>query len=132
MIDAPTLLHLVAEAITVDPAHQLVAPSLIRSQAPALLLAAVRRGELTDAVAVQRLEALTGVRMRLLSDRVSRRTAWKLAREHGWDSTFDAEYLAVCRLQADALVTIDPTLAAKAAGIVPVAPLAALTDRVSP
>jgi hypothetical protein len=45
--------------------------------------------------------------MRLLGDRVSRRTAWRIAREHGWETTFDAEYLAVTKLQADGLVTID-------------------------
>ena len=42
VIDAPTLLHLVAEDVTISPQHQLVAPNLIRSQALALLLAAVR------------------------------------------------------------------------------------------
>jgi hypothetical protein len=38
----------------------------------------------------------------------------------------DAEYLAITRLQADALVTVDPDLTAKAAGLVPVAPFEAL------
>lgn len=127
MIDAPTLLHLVAEDIKVAPAHQLVAPALIRSQALALLLAAVQRGDITDEVALQRHEGYTEITMRLLGDRVSRRTAWKLARDHGWDSTFDAEHLAVCKLQADALVTIDQALAEKAAGIVPTAPLDVLS-----
>lgn len=128
VIDAPTLLHLVAEDIVVAPAHQLVAPTLIRSQALALLLAAVQRGDITDEVALQRHEGYTEIKMRLLGDRVSRRTAWKLAREHGWDSTFDAEYLAVCKLQADALVTIDRALAEKAVGIVPTAPLEVLSS----
>jgi hypothetical protein len=35
----------------------------------------------------------------VLRDRVSRRTARKIARTNGWDTTFDAEYLAVCQLQ---------------------------------
>ena len=52
--------------------------------------------------------------------------AWRIANEHGWDTLRDAEYLAVTRLQADALVTVDPGLAAKAENIVPVAPLKAL------
>jgi len=64
--------------------------------------------------------------MRLLGDRVSRATAWRIAREKDWDTLRDAEYLAVTRLQADALVTVDPDLAAKAETIVPVAPLQAL------
>lgn len=127
VIDAPTLLHIVAEAIEVDQSHQLVAPNLIRSQALALLLAQVRADEITEAVALQRHERITELKMRLLGDRVSRRTAWKIARERGWDTTFDAEYLAVCRLQGDALVTIDPGMAAKAADIVPTAPVEALS-----
>ncbi len=86
----------------------------------------MRDGQISDEVALQRHERTTEIKMRLLGDRVSRRTAWKIAREHGWDSTLDAEYLAVCKLQADALITIDPATAAKAAGIVPLAPVAAL------
>jgi hypothetical protein len=52
----------------------------------------------------------------------SRATAWRIARDHDWDTLRDAEYLAVTRLQADAL----PTLAAKAQQVVPVAPPQAL------
>lgn len=65
--------------------------------------------------------------MRLLGDRVSRRTAWRIAREQGCDTTYDAEYLAATKLQTDALVTIDSALAAKAKDVVPLAPLEALT-----
>jgi predicted nucleic acid-binding protein len=127
VIDAPTLLYLVSERVEVSPAHQLVAPNLIRSQALSLLLAGVRDGEISETVALERHDRLTETKMRLLGDRVSRRTAWRIAREQGWDTTFDAEYLAVTKLQADALVTVDAALAARAAGIVPVAPLTALT-----
>jgi len=126
VIDARTLLHLVAENLDISSAHQLVAPNLIRSQALSMLLEAVRDGEITEAEALRRHERLTEIKMRLLGDRVSRRTAWRIAREHGWETTFDAEYLAVCKLQADALITIDEALAAKAAHIVPLATLGAL------
>jgi predicted nucleic acid-binding protein len=126
-IDAPTLLHLVASEIAIAPEHQLVAPNLVRSQALTLLLQQVDAGEITEAVALERHERVTELKMRLLGDRVSRRTAWKLARQHGWSSTYDAEYLAVCTLQADALVTIDPSMAERADGIVPLAPLSALS-----
>ena len=129
VIDAPTLLHLVAESVEISPEHQLVAPNIIRSQALSLLLASVRQGDLSEAVALAHHERFTEMKMRLLGDRVSRRTAWKIAQEQGWETTFDAEYLAVTRLQADALITIDPQLAAKAADIVPLARLAALTAR---
>lgn len=46
---------------------------------------------------------------------MSRRTAWNIAQEQGWETTFDAEYLAVTKLQADAFVTIDAAMAAKVA-----------------
>ena len=127
-IDARTLLYIVANDIEIDPDHQLVAPNLIRSQALTLLLADVRSGNITEQVALQHHERFTALKMRLLGDRVSRRTAWKIALAHGWDTTFDAEYLAVCQLQADALITIDPTLAAKAEGIVSLAPLEMLSS----
>ncbi len=126
VIDAPTLLHLVAEGVEVSPEHQLVAPNIIRSQALSLLLAGVRQGDITEAVAMQRHERLTELKMRLLGDRVSRRTAWRIALDNGWETTFDAEYLAVAKLQADALVTIDAELATKADGVVPLAPVEAL------
>ena len=120
VIDAPTLLHLVAEGIQAGTDHQLVAPNLLRSQALALLFQDVRRGELTEEQALDRHESLTGVKVRLLGDRVSRRVAWQIARELGLESTVDAEYLAVTRLQADAYVTVDPIARARADGIVPV------------
>lgn len=126
MIDAPTLLHLVDNALVVDPGHQLVAPNGIRSQALQLLLRDVRLGERTDRAALKVHDALTELKMRLLGDRVSRATAWRIAREQDWDTLRDAEYLAVTRLQADALVTVDPGMAAKARTIVPVEPLEVL------
>jgi predicted nucleic acid-binding protein len=127
VIDAPTLLHVVTERVPVAPEHRLVAPQLLRSQALALLFDAVRRGELTEAQALDRHEAMTGVKVRLLGDRVSRRLAWNIAREHGLDSTADAEYLAVTRLQADLFVTVDAAARARAEGIVPVGTLAQLS-----
>ena len=122
-IDAPTLLHLVDAGLAVDPGHQLVAPNSIRSEALELLLADVRAGQRTEAAALAAHERMTEIKLRLLGDRVSRRTAWKIARERDWDQLRDAEYLAVTRLQADALVTVDPALAAAARDTVPLAPL---------
>jgi len=127
VLDAPTLLEVVARQLPVRPEHQLVAPGAIRSEALALLLAAVQRGELAEEVALEHHERLTALKMRLLDDRVSRRTAWRIAREQGWTTTRDAAYIAVTRLQADALVTVDAALAERVAGLVPVAPLRVLS-----
>src|ERR1700761_5513699 len=114
VIDPPTLLHLVDAGLRADPGHQLVAPNSIRSEALELLLREVLTGKRAEEAALRAHERLTGMKMRLLGDRVSRRTAWQIAREHGWDTLRDAEYLAVTRLQADALITVDPSLAATA------------------
>ena len=126
VIDAPTLLHLLDRDLAVDPGHQLVAPGPIRSEALQMLLRDVRRGARTEKEALRTHERVTELKMRLLGDRASRGTAWRIAREQDWDTLRDAEYLAVTRLQADALVTVDPVLAAEAADIVPLAPLEAL------
>jgi len=126
VIDAQTLLHLVDNDLVPDPAHQLVAPSAIRSEAMQLLLHDVRGGDRDDADALAAHTRITEMKMRLLGDRVSRATAWRLAREHDWERLREAEYLAITRLQADALVTVDPDLAALATDVVPLAPLGAL------
>ncbi len=120
VIDAPTLLHVVADEVPVSSGHQLVAPQVLRSQALELLFGAVRRGELTETDALAQHGAMTAVKIRLLGDRVSRQVAWTIARDHGLDSTTDAEYLAVTRLQADVFVSVDTAVRARAAGVVPV------------
>jgi predicted nucleic acid-binding protein len=123
VIDAVTLVHLVDSKVRVDPSHQLVAPTRIRSEALELLLADVQRGARQEKDALALHTQMTELKIRLLGDRMSRGTAWKIARERGWPSLRDAEYLSVTRLQADALVTLDPALAAAADGVVPVAPV---------
>lgn len=129
VIDAPTLLHLVDAGFEVHPSHHLVAPNSVRAEALELLLGEVRAGQRTEASALAAHERMTAVKMRLLGDRVSRRVAWQLAREHDWSVLREAEYLAVTRLQADALVTVDPGLASVAKDVVPVAPI---TDLLAP
>ncbi len=127
-IDAPTLLHIVTEELAINPEHQLVAPHAIRSQALTILLGQVRSGELSEKDAGALHTRLTELKIRVLGDRVSRATSFKLANEQGWETTFDAEYIAVARLQADAFVTIDPEMAEKAEGLVPLAPISVLTE----
>jgi len=105
-----------------------VAPNSLRTKALELLLTEVRLGRLDDQEALRLHERVTEQKVRLLGDRVSRRVAWDLARTHDWDLGV-AEYLAVTRLQADALVTVDPALATAASGVVP---LASVEDLYSP
>ncbi len=106
--------------------HELLAPTLIRSQALSLMHEAVHRGELDAEVAQERLARLQAMKMRLLGDAVLRRVAWQVADQLGWASTYDAEYIALTKLQADALVALDEELARRAAELVEVAPIDSL------
>lgn len=124
-VDAPTLVHLVQHSFE-GGEDQLVAPNAIRTDALQLLFTAVQRGELTEAAALALHERMTALKIRTLGDRVSRRTAWNIARDHHHDDLRRAEYIAVCVLQADALITVDPAMASTANGIVPLAALDAL------
>jgi len=126
VVDAAAALRLAASGAEVPAEHELLAPTLLRSQALTLMHEAVHRGELTDAEAQDRLARVHGLRIRLLGDGVLRRTAWKVADQLGWASTYDAEYVALTQLQADYLVTLDASVARAVEGLVPVAPFEAL------
>lgn len=126
VIDAGVGLALVRDGIMVNPRHELLAPTLFRSQALSLAHEAVARGELPAAAALKQLEALWQIKIRLLGDAVLRRTAWKIAGQLGWASTYDAEYLALTQLQGDAFITLDPALAEQAKAVVTIATIADL------
>jgi indolepyruvate ferredoxin oxidoreductase alpha subunit len=126
VLHAGAAIRLAGGEVEVAAGHELLAPTLLRSQVLAELHGAVHRGEMTDAEALERLARLGRLPIRLLGDAVLRRRAWELADRLGWASTYDAEYLALTQLQADAFVTLDEDLARRVAGIVPTAPLTAL------
>jgi predicted nucleic acid-binding protein len=121
-IDAGIALRLIREGSDADPGHQLVGPAVLRSHALAMIYRDVRDGTVAETEGREQLERIAALKIRLLGDRVSRATAWKIAAGLGWDDIGSAEYLAIASLQADALVTDDEALAAAADGIVRVAP----------
>ncbi|MEE6271967.1 type II toxin-antitoxin system VapC family toxin [Georgenia wangjunii] len=122
-------LRLALEGMVAANGHQLVAPTLLRSQVLSLLYEAVRRGEMTRGDADRALDHVRGLRIRLLGDRVLQRVAWTVAEQLDWPDTLAAEYLALTQLQADAFVTLDPDLAETARSLVTVAPFEALSRR---
>lgn len=126
VVDAGAVLHLASEGIEVSGDHELLAPTLLRSQVLSALHEAVQRGEIPADVARDRLARIGRMPIRLLGDAVLRRRAWEIADRLGWASTYDAEYLALTQLQADAFVTMDADLARSVEGIVPTASIDAL------
>jgi len=118
VVDASAVLHLASAGVEVRRAHKLLAPTLLRSQTLSALHEAVQRGEIPAGVARDRLIRIGRMPIRLLGDAVLRRRAWELADQLGWASTYNAEYVALTQLQADAFVTLDAKLARSVKGIV--------------
>ena len=73
VIDAGVGLHLAAGGIDVDPKHELLAPTLFRSETLSLAYESVMRGEIPANVALERLTALWQIKIRLLGGAVLRR-----------------------------------------------------------
>jgi indolepyruvate ferredoxin oxidoreductase alpha subunit len=126
VVDCETLLRIAAGEVEVAAGHQLVAPTLVRSQALAALYAASRRGEISAAEGLERVTRINSLKVRFLGDKVLQRTAWRVADQLGWETTFDAEFVALTQLQADAFVTSDPDLAQAVSGLVETASVEAL------
>jgi predicted nucleic acid-binding protein len=126
VVDCGVVVRLATDRTEVAAGHELLAPTLLRSQTLSALHEAVHRGELPPEVALDRLARIQALPIRLLGDAVLRRRAWQVADQLGWAGTYDAEYVALTLLQADALVTLDADLARRLDGIVATAPIEAL------
>lgn len=123
VIGPDVALALAAQRVRVPAHHRLLAPTLLRSQVLAQLFADVQAGRLSRKEADERLNYLRALQIRLLGDRVLQQLAWKYAEALGWPDTFVAEYLALTKLQADALVIRDEELKRSARRLVPIASL---------
>jgi predicted nucleic acid-binding protein len=111
VITPSVVLRLAQMEIKIPSKHQFLAPTLLRSQLLTLLYQAVQRGEMSKEDADHYLNYVRGMRIRLLGDRVLQNVAWKIADKFGWVDTYDAEYIALTQLQADAIITFDSELA---------------------
>ena len=126
VVDCGAVLHLASEGLEVRAEHELLAPTLLRSQTLSALHEAAHRGEISPDDALDRLARIWAMPIRLLGDAVLRRRAWAVAEQLGWADTYDAEYVALTQLQADAFVTLDAELARRVEGVVPTATIEAL------
>lgn len=126
VVDCATLLRIAAGEIEVAGEHKLVAPTLVRSQALSALYEAARRGEIPVAEGRERVRRINSLKVRFLGDKVLQAQAWKVAAELGWETTYDAEYVALTQLQADAFITSDRKLARAVKGLVKTATVDAL------
>lgn len=121
-------LRMAREKAVPSSTHRILAPTLLRSQVLSQIYSEVQAGGLTKGEASQRLDFIRGLNLRLLGDRVLQAHAWTIADKFGWPDTFDAEYVALTQLQADALVTLDKSLARKVRQMVAIATYKELFD----
>jgi predicted nucleic acid-binding protein len=126
VIDCGTLLRIAAGEVEVAAEHKLVAPTLVRSQALAALYESARRGEISATEGLQRVTRINSFKVRFLGDKVLQRSAWRVADQLGWETTFDAEFVALTQLQADVFVTSNGELAQAVSGLVETATIDAL------
>ncbi|MCU0270775.1 MAG: type II toxin-antitoxin system VapC family toxin [Acidimicrobiales bacterium] len=101
-------------------ANELVAPALLWSEVVSVLNETRWRGELSDSLAEIALD-------RLRHGAISRRAHWQLYAEAtvladrlGWARTYDAEFVALARLESAPLYTRDARLARRVASLVDV------------
>ena len=127
VIGPDVALRLAQEEVVIAGEHKLLAPTLLRSQLLSMLYRAVCQGEMTKNDADRHLAYVHRLKMRLLGDRVLQSVAWKIADRLGWPDTFDAEYIALTQLQADAFITLDGELASSVKDLVVLAPFEALS-----
>lgn len=118
VVDAPAAISLATRGATLPTGHDLAAPTLLRSQALALVYGSVQRGEIDERAGRKVLDGIRALRIRLLGDRVLQDRAWRIAAELRWPDTYRAEYIALTQLQADVLATSDPALAETARAFV--------------
>ncbi len=126
VVDCETLLRVAAGEIEVAAEHKLLAPTLVRSQALSALYEAARRGEISAAEGIERVTRLNSLKVRFLGDRALQRQAWRVAAQLGWETTYDAEFVALTQLQADVFVTSNGDLARAVGGLVETATIDAL------
>jgi predicted nucleic acid-binding protein len=126
VVDCDTLLRIAAGEVEVAAGHQLIAPTLVRSQALSALYQSARRGEISAAEGLERVTRVNSLKVRFLGDKVLQRTAWRVADQLGWETTSDAEFVALTQLQADAFVASDRDLARAVSGLVETATIDAL------
>ena len=77
VVDCEALLGIAADEIEVAAEHKLVAPTLVRSQALAVLYEAARRGEMSAGQGIELVTRINSLTIRFLGDKMLQRRAWR-------------------------------------------------------
>ncbi|HTT94357.1 MAG TPA: type II toxin-antitoxin system VapC family toxin [Solirubrobacterales bacterium] len=112
MVDATAAVAAVARADGFEAfgGDELVAPSLMWSEARSTLHLGLLKGKVSLEHAVRQHERLESCPVRRADPPELGRTAWEIAEQFGWGRTYDAEYVALAQLLGCRLVTLDGAL----------------------
>jgi predicted nucleic acid-binding protein len=90
----------------------LIAPPLLWSEVPSVLHEIAFRNDISDALAELALQRFLGKKLGIAEKRPDdlTSTAWQIAEHFGWAKTYDAEYVALAKLNECRLVTVDGRL----------------------
>ncbi len=100
VIGPDVAIRLAHDQAVIGDEHQILAPTLLRSQLLSSLYQAVDRGDMTRKDAERRLNYVRGLRIRLLGDRVLQDVAWKVADQLGWPDRPRKDIHDDCRQRA--------------------------------
>lgn len=98
--------------------HDLVAPPLLWSEVLSTLREHAWRQDISSEQAARSLDAFLAAPIRRRGSGRLGREAWWVAEELGWAKTYDAEYVALARLERCRLLTRDGRLRRGAARVV--------------
>ena len=98
--------------------EDLVAPELLWSEASSVIHQLRWRREITEKLASIAFNALLTAPIAARTPRRLRREAWRVAEDLGWAKTYDAEYVALARILACRLFTVDDRLRRGASRII--------------
>ena len=117
-------IHLAGEEAVIPDGHHMLAPAILRSQMLYSSIGSTRDKSPRRMPSTPVLPARDAVR--LLEKPLLQNAAWNVADQLGWPDTFDAEYVALTQLQADALIMLHRQPADAVKDLVTVAPIEAL------
>ena len=112
VIDASTAVDLCLAPDGFAALHEeaLIAPPLILSETLSALHEMRWRGGLPEEMATLGLERRHEMPVRIIEPDELHEEAWRIADDFGWAKTYDAEYVALAKLNECRLVTVDARL----------------------